>query len=381
MGVCTPQGSLIAGSFCASSALEPPRCVRARYLAASTHTEGAQVPTWPQDPLWAPLARTEQGQRGVLGHGIRVPRVTAPEQRHPEMSPVGQGSVALGDRGHTVPQNRMAWHSAARHHSSPPAWLGLAWHCRARHGSGLQDGLAQARHCTAPSLSTALLSTAQLCMAWHRSSHGTAQLRTALHGTALHGTALHSSALLGTAQHGLALRGMAQHPGRAHAACTAPMAPLGLALLTPALHGPALYEAPCLGSSLSSSALRGTAQLGMARPGAAQSSAAWAGTAQFHPARLGTGQHCWAQPGSARLSLALVQLCTGLLALAKLVQPLQDMAWLGLARLGLAWSSTAWHALACPGLAPHTMRCLDPVRANPARLGLAWHCTKRTALD
>lgn len=160
MGVCTPQGSLIADLFWASSGLEPPWCVCARYLASSTHPGGAQVPTWPQDPLWAPLARTEQGQRGVLGRGAwgkgawnDCPRAEAPRD-----VPRGSGLSGTGGPGaHSAPE----LHGMARHCTAPPhrpaphslaprAWFGTGHH-RAWHSSAL--------HCMA------LHGTVRLCLA------------------------------------------------------------------------------------------------------------------------------------------------------------------------------------------------------------------------
>lgn len=303
MGVCTPQGSLIADSFWASSGSEPPWCVCARYLAASTHPEGAQVPTWPQDPLRAPLARTEQGQRGVwgVGRGVWVSSVTAPEQRHPEMSPGGQGSVALGDQGHTVPQNCMAWHGTAQHHRSAPHRPAL--HSRAWLGT--------------------------MCMIWHRSSHGTAQLHTALHGTARHGLAL-----FGTAQHGLALHGTARHPSRAQ------------------------HPWPCLAwpcSHQHRTARHGAKPLALAaaRHCMARLSLAWHSLVLLRAALHGLAPLSCTQHGSARvstagLSLALPQPHTGLLALAHL--GLAQLAGHGTARFGSAWLVLVQH-----GTAHHAM--------------------------
>lgn len=299
MGVCTPQGSLIADLFWASSGLEPPWCVCARYLASSTHPGGAQVPTWPQDPLWAPLARTEQGQRGVLGRGAwgkgawnDCPRAEAPRD-----VPRGSGLSGTGGPGaHIAPE---------------------------LHG--------MARHCTAPWLSTALPSTAQFgttCMVWHRSSQGTAQLRTALHGTTRH-----SLALFGTAQHSLALRGTAQHPS--HAQHPWPC----LALPCSHQHRTARHGTKPLALAAALVARRCMARLGSAWHSLVLPRAVLHGLAP-----LSCTQHGSARLSTAGLSLAVPQPHTGLLALAHL--GLAQLAGHGTARFGSAWFILVQHGLA-----------------------------------
>lgn len=299
MGVCTPQGSLIADLFWASSGLEPPWCVCARYLASSTHPGGAQVPTWPQDPLWAPLARTEQGQRGVLGRGAwgkgawnDCPRAEAPRDapRGSELSGTG------GLRAHIAPE---------------------------LHGT--------ARHCTAPPHRPALHSLAP--RAWFGTGHHRARHSSALHCMALHGTARHGLALFGTAQHSLALHGTAQHPGHAQ------------------------HPWPCLAWPCSHhhrTAWHGTKPLALAaalvaRHCVARLSSAWHNLvlprAVLHGlAPLSCTQHGSAQLSTAGLSLAVPQPHTGLLALAHL--GLAQLAGHGTARFGSAWFILVQHGLA-----------------------------------